>query len=582
MSPEAHAAAVIGSVLGGAYQITRLIGEGGMGWVYEGRHLRLNKPVAIKLMARELAANAEALARFHREAEVTSRLGHPHLVSVLDFGATDSGAPYLVMEYLDGEDLERRIRREGRLTLETSVEITKQIASAVGAAHAEGIVHRDLKSANVFLVRVRDENDFVKVLDFGVSKIKAARTRLTRATAVMGTPEYMSPEQATGLIEEIDHRTDQWALGCIVWEMLSGYAPFMADDLGALFYQIIHQDPHALTRRAPGLPAAVEPVLRRALAKRPTDRFPSIKEFARTFQAAALGQAVELTPAPVATDAVQTGDTPVVAVSRSSLGRTVGYGEVAVELKTAVAAAAQVQSTATAVLTIDEPAASPDEDEDLADKIPRHRLSLVIFVAVVAVGLAALTIAVWPHKSTPVTNLTAHSSESRAVPPKVAVPAAPQAPAAPKAILAEPPKLNGESTSEEQRAAAVPVEPSGAGGSREHEASPGQERSAAKRPAAKARADFADPSSLIRYVPLLFQVAATMPSLSSRRLRQRRRHRPWPSRAMTTPSNPMIAPLQRSLRRCGSRATWIRSSRRRGVAARRAHPRGTSNATGYV
>ena len=171
-----------------------------MGWVYEARQIRLNKRVAVKVMSRELAANREALARFHREAEITSQLGHPHLVNVTDFGTTDAGEPYLVMEYLDGQDLDHRLRRDSRLPLEVAVDITKQVASALDAAHAEGVVHRDLKPANIFLVRVRGEADFVKVLDFGVSKIKAARTKLTRATAVIGTPEYMSPEQATGLI----------------------------------------------------------------------------------------------------------------------------------------------------------------------------------------------------------------------------------------------------------------------------------------------------------------------------------------------------------------------------------------------
>jgi tRNA A-37 threonylcarbamoyl transferase component Bud32 len=188
---------MVGVVLGGAYQITGLLAEGGMGSVYEARHLRLNKRVAVKLLARDLAANREALARFHREAEVTSQLGHPHLVSVLDFGTTDEGKPYLVMERLEGEDLERRLLRDKCLPLGAVVAITKQVASALGAAHAAGIVHRDLKPANLFLVKVTDdEDDFVKVLDFGISKVKAGRTKLTQGTSVLGTPEYMSPEQA--------------------------------------------------------------------------------------------------------------------------------------------------------------------------------------------------------------------------------------------------------------------------------------------------------------------------------------------------------------------------------------------------
>ena len=170
VSENAQPGALSGAVLGGAYQVTRLIGEGGMGAVYEALQLRLNKRVAIKVMSRELASNSEALTRFRREAEVTSRLGHPHLVNVMDFGATDSGEPYLVMEYLDGEDLDHRIRSVGRLPLEVAVEVTRQVASALAAAHDEGIVHRDLKPANVFLLKVKGEADFVKVLDFGISR----------------------------------------------------------------------------------------------------------------------------------------------------------------------------------------------------------------------------------------------------------------------------------------------------------------------------------------------------------------------------------------------------------------------------
>jgi serine/threonine protein kinase len=209
--------ALVGAVLGGVYRITGLIGEGGMGAVYEAVQLRLNKRVAVKLMARDLAANREALARFHREAEITSRLGHPHLVSVVDFGQAESGEPYLVMEYLEGEDLDHRLRRVGRMPIEAVAHVVKQVASALSAAHGQGVVHRDLKPGNIFLVQIPGEPDFAKVLDFGISKMKAARTQLTNASAVMGTPNYMSPEQATGMVEEVDHRTDQWALACIAW-----------------------------------------------------------------------------------------------------------------------------------------------------------------------------------------------------------------------------------------------------------------------------------------------------------------------------------------------------------------------------
>jgi eukaryotic-like serine/threonine-protein kinase len=290
--------ALVGTVLEGAYRITRLIGQGGMGAVYEAVQLRLNKRVAIKLMARDLAANHQALARFHREAEITSHLGHPHLVTVVDFGQAESGEPYMVMEYLEGEDLDHRLRRVGRMPLDAVVPVVRQVASALNAAHDQGVVHRDLKPGNIFLVQIPGEPDFVKVLDFGVSKMMAARTRLTNVRSTLGTPIYMSPEQASGMVEEIDHRVDQWALACIAWEMLLGRPPFVADDVTALLFQIVKMDPQPLVPRVPGLPPAVETELRRALSKRPADRFPVIRAFSHAFSTAAFGQPADLTPTP--------------------------------------------------------------------------------------------------------------------------------------------------------------------------------------------------------------------------------------------------------------------------------------------
>jgi serine/threonine protein kinase len=202
------------------------------------------------------------------------------------------------MEYLEGEDLDHRIRRVGRLPVEAAVHITRQVASALAAAHAQDIVHRDLKPANVFLLSVAGEQDFVKVLDFGISKMKSARTKLTRKLTVMGTPNYMSPEQALGRVDEIDHRADQWSLACIAWEMLSGQGPFVADDSVAVLYQVINVEPQPLAKRAPNLLPEVESVLRRGLSKRQKERFPSIREFSRAFEAAALGRSADVTPPP--------------------------------------------------------------------------------------------------------------------------------------------------------------------------------------------------------------------------------------------------------------------------------------------
>jgi serine/threonine-protein kinase len=293
-------AALVGTVLGDAYRLTRVIGRGGMGAVFEGQHLRLNKRVAVKMMTRELAENAEALARFRREAEVTSQLGHPHIVQVFDFGVSAAGEPYLVMELLEGEDLDQRLRRVGRLPLPAATNIIKQVSSALAATHGKGIVHRDLKPANIFLLTV-DETDFVKVVDFGISKVRAATTRLTAASVVMGTPYYMSPEQASGRVDEIDHRTDQWALACIAYELLAGRPPFTGENAASLLYQVVHQAPSPLTTRAPEVPAALDQVLGCALAKPIEERFASMTLFARAFEDAVAGRAVAgLAAAPVA------------------------------------------------------------------------------------------------------------------------------------------------------------------------------------------------------------------------------------------------------------------------------------------
>jgi serine/threonine protein kinase len=356
VSAEPSVDALVGSVLEGAYRITRLIGQGGMGAVYEAVQLRLNKRVAVKLMARDLAANREALARFHREAEITSHLGHPHLVTVFDFGQAESGEPYLVMEFLDGEDLDHRLRRVGRMAIEAASHVVRQVASALNAAHDQGVVHRDLKPGNVFLLQIPGEPDFVKVLDFGISKMKAARTQLTNASAVMGTPNYMSPEQATGAVEEIDHRTDQWALACIAWEMLLGRGPFVADEVAALLYQIINLDPHPLAPRVPGLPPAVESVLRRALSKRPADRFPSMREFSRAFEAAAAGRPADATPAPVLVSAAP------------SASATIGYG---------------------ATPALGPPARAPAAPEPRDVQRPRNRIR-PIHILIAAVGVLLL------------------------------------------------------------------------------------------------------------------------------------------------------------------------------------------------
>ena len=356
MSPDKPSMeALIGTVLvDGSYRVERLIGEGGMGAVYEATHLRLAKRVAVKVMARELASNPEALARVHREAMVTSGLGHPHIVQILDFSTTPSGEPFLVMEFLDGEDLDHRLRRIGLLPAAKVVHIVKQVASALAATHAKTIVHRDLKPANIYLLEVAGEIDFVKVLDFGISKVRSATTKLTRTSSVMGTPNYMSPEQAKGQVEDIDESTDQWALACIVWECLAGEGPFVGENVPSILFQIVHEPPPSLAVKVSGLCPQVEEVLLRALAKNKNDRFANVNDFA------------------LALDGAVAGSVPVAPPSRVSV----------TALLPSVAGPKTTTFTQTAGELGDDNA---EDDLDLPPSRPRWHLALAVGAAVVLV-----------------------------------------------------------------------------------------------------------------------------------------------------------------------------------------------------
>jgi serine/threonine protein kinase len=280
-------APIVGSVVDGAYRLTRLLNEGGMGTVYEALQLRLNRRVAVKIMVPELTENAEAMARFRREVKVTSQLAHPNVVQLLDYGTTASGQPYLVTEFLEGEDLEQRLQRAPQLPLPTVLSILRQVVSALAAIHAKGIVHRDLKPANVLLLPIDGSPDFVKVVDFGISKVRHSETKLTKSATMIGTPEYMSPEQAMGRVDDVDHRSDQWALACMVWRMLTGRPPFVGKHLNELIQKVVQEEPAALQPAASAVVRQIERVLRRSLAKRQSQRFPTVMAFLRAFEAAA-------------------------------------------------------------------------------------------------------------------------------------------------------------------------------------------------------------------------------------------------------------------------------------------------------
>lgn len=276
----------VGSVLAETYEITRLLGKGGMGAVWEARHLRLDgKKVAIKVLHPDVARDAEAVTRFRREAQIASRLGHPNIVQVHDFNTLADGTAYLVLELLEGESLDARLQR-GPLSLEQSMPIVRQIGSALHAAHSEGIIHRDLKPHNVFLCPTEAGgyvSELVKVLDFGISKIRGSNTVETQTSAILGTPQYMAPEQAMGQHSAVDARTDVFAFGVMIYEMLAGQPPFTGQAIPEVMFKVVYADPPDLGTRVATLPRPVVEAVHRALAKQQEDRFDSVSALIEAF-----------------------------------------------------------------------------------------------------------------------------------------------------------------------------------------------------------------------------------------------------------------------------------------------------------
>jgi eukaryotic-like serine/threonine-protein kinase len=283
----------IGIVLQGTYRIIRPLAEGGCGEVYLAAHTRLPGRFAIKLLHRSLAKDSDALERFRQEAEITSSLRHPHIVQVFDFNITDSGVPFLVMELLEGKLLSQRIAAAGPLDPIAAIHIVDQIASALHAAHGRGIVHRDLKPENVMLLSGAGVDDFVKVLDFGISQA-SWRPRLTEGERVAGTPQYMAPEQACGLREQIDHRSDQFSLAAIAYTLLTGQEPFRGENPIAVLYEVVHHEPVLPSQVVPALGPEIDAVVMRGLAKEQAERYSNVLAFASALRGAIQGT----TPAP--------------------------------------------------------------------------------------------------------------------------------------------------------------------------------------------------------------------------------------------------------------------------------------------
>jgi eukaryotic-like serine/threonine-protein kinase len=269
----------VGDVVAGKYEVTGLLGSGGMGYVISARHTELGEMVALKFLRPEALAHAELVERFSREARAAAKIRSEHIANVFDVGTLEDGTPYIVMEHLAGKDLADYLHQEGPLPVEVAVEYIMQACEALAAAHAHGIVHRDIKPENLFLTQQAQGMHFVKVLDFGISKIALPRGKrdLVRTQMALGSPVYMSPEQIRRS-DQVDARSDIWAIGCVLFELLTGVTAFDEPSLLELSAAILEREPVPLLTLRPDAPEELELVVLRCLSKNPEERYQNVAE----------------------------------------------------------------------------------------------------------------------------------------------------------------------------------------------------------------------------------------------------------------------------------------------------------------
>jgi hypothetical protein len=282
---EAPIDPLLGTVIADRYHVEKRLGEGGMGAVYLARHIVLEKQVALKILHGEFSGRKDLVERFLHEAKAAARIRHEHVIDISDFGQTATGNPFFCMEVLFGNDLAQALRDEGQLAWPRIKSVFLQTCSALQAAHEKGIIHRDLKPENIFLIERLGHPDFVKVLDFGIAKLtelEESGKRLTKTGMVFGTPEYMSPEQARG--DKTDHRVDVYAMGCILFQLVSGDVPFRAETFMGVLTRHLFEPVPPVPHRA-DIPAGLEAVVQRALDKDRDKRYPTMNDLAYAVEA---------------------------------------------------------------------------------------------------------------------------------------------------------------------------------------------------------------------------------------------------------------------------------------------------------
>lgn len=318
---------ILGMVIDGRWRVDAKLGEGGMGAVYLGHQVNIDRKVAIKTLRRELTSSPEFMARFEQEARAAGKISHPNCVTVFESGRADTlgGMLYLVMEYLEGEVLSGRLVRR-KLTIEETLKVAIQVASGLAAAHEMGIIHRDLKPDNIFLVNVPGNDIHAKVLDFGIAKISDGDSKMTKSGMIMGTPQYMSPEQCHG--RSVDVRTDIYALGTIIYEMLSGRTPFNSPTPITVLFEVVNSAPPSLAELGVRVPVEIEAYVMRMLAKDADARPASAMEVKRELERLLMfaHQAPHRVETPMAVSATLPMPQPVTAAmpQKSSQAKQIG------------------------------------------------------------------------------------------------------------------------------------------------------------------------------------------------------------------------------------------------------------------